>query len=308
MSNLIEDVEAPKKRIIKYKDLTRILESKDLSLDTLYYLKKLINKRDVIDTSGYSGNSTIIIPKDSNNEKGYCIKVSDPEWGLYKEKVLLNLFSKYGLTSEVVNFIQDNKDILITEKVEYPWAIDKYTTIDDMANFLGKTLRKFHDIKWNIEEFTEEELQILKANGRKIIDNALKHEEGLRFMADYQNDHDYNQMKEYIKANINDYKDDDVIIHGDYNPINVFVKDSNSAGFVDVTDSGFGDRHYDLFWTIWTSTLYLGINSEKDKTTIWEDAFLNAYGRDKVDEKRLTLCKKINCMYWQEHNDINYFR
>ena len=197
---------------------------------------------------------------------------------------------------------------MITEEIKSPWALTKFTTITEMASFMGKTLREFHDINWDNYDMTEEEKNVLSNNGVRIISESLKHKEGLGFMADYQNDHNFKEMRNYIKSNINDYKADDVIIHGDYNPRNVYVKDNQSAGFVDVTDSGFGDRHYDIYWTMWTISLYLGVQSDPKKVLECERAFLSAYGEDIIDEKRMNLCKKLNCMYWQENNDIKYFR
>ena len=308
MADLIEGVEAPKEGIVYYDDVIKVLEQKNISINTLKYLKELINHRDVLDMSGYSGNSTIIIPSSNNNPYGYCIKFADQIESLKSEKILLKFFSRFGLTSQYVDYIQDNGDILITEEIKKPWALTTFTTINEMAYFMGKTLRKFHDINWKKCDMTEEEKNVLLTNGAKIITDSLNHEDGLGFMADYQNDHNFNEMKNYIESNINDYKSDDVIIHGDYNPRNVYVKDNESAGFVDVTDSGFGDRHYDVYWTMWTISLYLGVQSDPNKVLECEKAFLSAYGKDKLDERRMTLCKKLNCMYWQENNDIRYFK
>ena len=54
------------------------------------------------------------------------------------------------------------------------------------------------------------------------------------------------------------------------------------SGFIDLDAAGLGDRHIDLFWGIWS----LGFNL---KTDAWRERFLDAYGRDKVEEEMFRL-------------------
>ena len=302
MAELLDGVEAPKTGEISYQKVIEILERKNISRNTLLYLKELLNTRSILDKSGYSGTSTIIVPK-RGQLSGYCIKFS--ENSLEEEKILLNLFNRYGLTSRVIDYIRDSEDILITESIDYPLALESISDYIELAKFMGKTLRNFHDIKWE-KELTQEEQKVLENHGKRIITNSLEHSEGLEYMAAYQEDYDYNRMLEYIRENKEDYQLD-VIIHGDFNPRNVFAYKGNFMGFIDVTDAGYGDRHYDIFWTMWTIALYSGILANKEKVQECERNFLESYGYDMINEKRLTLSKKLNCMYWQPNNNIKYF-
>ena len=308
MSELIDGVDSPKENIISNDYIMEVLKNKCISKETLCYLKEIIGGRNAVDMSGYSGNSTIIIPSSSSDKCGYCIKFSDNIGQLKNEYVLLNLFNKYNLTPKCIDYIQDGMDVLVTEEICNPFALKKYKTVEELSSFMGRSLRDFHDINWLKKDFSLEETNILCNNGDKIIEQSLQHDKGLSFMADYQNDYNFDKMREYISLNYSCYKKDDVIIHGDFNPRNVFIGNSKEFGFVDVTDSGFGDRHYDIFWTMWTISLYLGIQGDLAKRIECEEIFLDAYGRDKIDEKRLELCKKITCMYWQENNNIKYFK
>jgi kanamycin kinase len=52
------------------------------------------------------------------------------------------------------------------------------------------------------------------------------------------------------------------------------------SGFIDVGNGGIGDRHVDLFWGAWTLNFNLGTDAYKDR-------FLDAYGRDLVNEDAL---------------------
>ena len=57
-------------------------------------------------------------------------------------------------------------------------------------------------------------------------------------------------------------------------------------GFIDLGTGGIGDRHVDLFWGIWS----LGFNL---KTDAYRGRFLDAYGRDAVEEEMLRLIAAI---------------
>ena len=74
----------------------------------------------------------------------------------------------------------------------------------------------------------------------------------------------------------------DTLIHGDYCLPNVLLDGWKFSGFIDLGNSGVADRHIDLFWGAWT----LGFNLHTDK---YRDRFLDAYGRDAVDEDILRV-------------------
>ena len=73
-----------------------------------------------------------------------------------------------------------------------------------------------------------------------------------------------------------------VLLHGDYCLPNIILDNWKFSGFIDLDCAGVGDRHIDLFWGVWT----LGFNL---KTNQYRDRFLDAYGRDKIDEELLKV-------------------
>ncbi|OZB94341.1 aminoglycoside 3'-phosphotransferase [Paenibacillus sp. XY044] len=73
---------------------------------------------------------------------------------------------------------------------------------------------------------------------------------------------------------------DDVIIHGDYCLPNIMLDSFGFRGFIDLGDGGIGDRHYDLYYGLWTLNYNL-------KTDRYHDTFLDAYGRQHVDPEGL---------------------
>ena len=70
------------------------------------------------------------------------------------------------------------------------------------------------------------------------------------------------------------------LLHGDYCLPNLIYDGWEFSSFIDVGNSGVGDRHVDLFWGAWTLSFNL-------HTDAYRNRFLDAYGRDRVDEEML---------------------
>lgn len=81
----------------------------------------------------------------------------------------------------------------------------------------------------------------------------------------------------------------DCLIHGDYCLPNIILNGWKLSGFIDVGAGGIGERHTDLFWGMWSLSYNL-------KTDRYRDRFLDAYGRDAVDENRLRLVGAIEAL------------
>ena len=78
------------------------------------------------------------------------------------------------------------------------------------------------------------------------------------------------------------YLKTDTLLHGDYCLPNIMLNQWNFSAFIDVDNGGVGDRHIDLYWALWS----LNYNLKTDK---YRQRFLDAYGRDKVNEDTLRL-------------------
>lgn len=70
------------------------------------------------------------------------------------------------------------------------------------------------------------------------------------------------------------------LLHGDYCLPNVIANNWELCGYIDLDTAGVGDRHYDLFWGLWTLHFNLG-------TTRYGQRFLDAYGRDLVEQEKI---------------------
>ena len=79
------------------------------------------------------------------------------------------------------------------------------------------------------------------------------------------------------------------MLHGDFCLPNIIINDWRFSGFIDLGSGGAGDRHWDIFWALWT----LQHNLHTDQ---YGERFLEAYGRSLVDDDRLRLCAAIVAM------------
>ncbi len=301
---LIEDVAMPTDARVNVEQAFGVMERRGCAKEDLDYLRSIISDKVIYDFSGYSGITTFLAISSKPDEKNLCVKICDTPHQLERSYVMLNLMSKYSLFPSVTEYISTNKDYLVTEAIESPMALNVFDDFRSLSSFMGRALRHFHDIQWNIASMTELEKHFISSKTSSILPEALSHENGLRFLAQYQNDFDYGAMKEYLKKYQKDYLEDEVMIHGDFNPRNVFVKDDNLVAVVDLDDTCFGDRHYDIYFSMWTVALYSGILDNLELVKECENIFLDSYGREKIDQRRMDYCKKLTCMYWQEHNDI----
>ena len=73
-----------------------------------------------------------------------------------------------------------------------------------------------------------------------------------------------------------------VLLHGDYCLPNIMQCGGRFSGFIDVDHGGVGESHIDLYWGAWSLKFNL-------KTDAWRTRFLDAYGRDAVEEDLLRV-------------------
>lgn len=290
---------------VKYSELMDILKEKECCTSDLRILNDFINNRDVIDISGLSGNTTFIVPNDENNKESYVIKISPNDGELYDEYIVNNLFFKYGLAPEVIEYFSSNKDYLVNRFIEDECMIDTYFSLDDLARKLGSALRSFHDLKWDKEKFDFMEAEVLIDNPDKFLNISLEHSEGFSYLRDYLKESHYKRIKEHIEEYGYLFKNDDVLVHGEFNPRNIFIKDGKLDKIMGFTDTHYGDRHFDIFYTMWSLAYYSKILDNQKLIDKVNQIFLDSYGRDVIDYERLRLCGNIVCMYKQNPHEVN---
>lgn len=225
------------------------------------------------DVSGWSGDKTYYLPED-----GLYLKIAGAG-NLCRAARMQEYLAEHGFSSRVLAYDSAERDVLLMEPVAGESGIAPRYLSDParLSTVFGESLRQLHDLdaaecpyprrlddligQWDTASFDGDHLALLSPwiggsdplrAGREIADRA-----GILVQ--------------------------DTVIHGDYCLPNIMLRDWSLAGFVDVSEGGVGDRHYDLAWGLWTLAFNTG-------SAACGDRFLDAYGRDAVDGDRLRLC------------------
>ena len=187
-----------------------------------------------------------------------------PTGALVRAAQAQEYFHQKGVSAPLLAFEQEEgRDYLLVGAVPGAYACDRtlMSQPERLARALGETVRMLHETDCS-------DCPLKDANSRALL--AYEKETGAAFRGAIS------LLKE------------DALIHGDMCLPNIFYDgDYRFTGFIDLGDAGLGDRHFDLYWAIWS----LGYNL---KTNQYTDLFLNAYGRDAFDPARFDLCAAIS--------------
>lgn len=301
----LEGVEPINEKIITNDEFLRILKNKiSQNKDVFEYIKILINGRDLYDKSGYSGNSVLIVNKDKNNKNEFVIKISR-DGNLYDEYISYNYFYQKEYTSKPIKYFNcQGYEIMITEKINLNTAGYYFNSYQEISQFFGKKLREFHDENLISQGFSSLEKKIFKDKYKKSFNKAISSDVSLIYMIDYLNCNDIEMMREYLINNEKMLYNNLSLVHGDFNPNNIFITHDKNIKMIDFCDTGFCNRHYDIFWTMFMIIIFSGILKEKEKIQECEKIFLNSYGLDRINEEELLFFKYFACLYWKQHDEI----
>ncbi len=222
--------------------------------------KLLAGSLDRVENIGRSGASVLMSAE-------MCLKIA-PEGTLQRAAVMQEYFHKKGLSAALVKYIQSNgRDYLLMRRVPGRYACDGQLMSEPkkLARRIGEIVRMLH-------ETDASDCPLTDAN--RLAYDALCMELG------------DSQALNRPMPECCDILKSDVLIHGDCCLPNIFFDAERFGGFVDLGESGMGDRHFDLYWAAWS----LGYNLSTDQ---YRDDFLDAYGRDAIDIERAALCAYI---------------
>ena len=211
-----------------------------------------------------------------DRDYGFYIKMS-ATGTLATEAQMTSYYDSIGLGVRVVDYFEDHGDWLITEAARGEDCTDK-KYLDDpvrLAKLLGESLRALHETdvsRCPVKERNESYERTVRENyQRGMFDSDL-------FCLDYNFENADQAYREYMAARAS--LTDRVLLHGDFCLPNIILDNWCLSSYIDVGNGGIGDRHIDLFWGVWTLWFNL-------KTHRYKDTFLDAYGRDKVNEQLL---------------------
>ncbi|AZN41234.1 aminoglycoside 3'-phosphotransferase [Paenibacillus albus] len=189
---------------------------------------------------------------------------------LEREAVMTSFIHQHQLAPKVIAYQTDEQhDYLLTEAISGDDGTEQLHLNDPhrLAAVFGQYLRKLHSLPTEgcpYKNKTEDFLTIARNEDKDL--SAL-------------------DSIHYMPSN-------DTLTHGDYCLPNILMKDFELQSFIDLGDGGIGDRHHDLYWGLWTLHYNL-------KTDLYDDLFLDAYGRDHIHENGIAYFSKLmELMEW----------
>lgn len=210
-----------------------------------------------------------------DREDGFYLKSSTPG-ALETEAAMTRYFHSKGLGTEVLEYIRDEKDWLLTRRLSGEDCVDQLYLSDPkkLCDTTALLLRQLHeaDCADCPVDRTAGYIHTARENRRLGNYNSALFPDNWGYATAEEAYAAMEAAAPFLKS--------DTLIHGDYCLPNIILNNWKFSGFIDLECAGLGDRHIDLHWGIWS----LGFNL---KTNAYKERFLDAYGRDQIEPELL---------------------
>ena len=238
-------------------------------------IRKFISDAKIFDSSCSPEARVYFIDKG----EGFYLKRAE-KGALEREAVMNSYFHSKGLAPEVLKYATEE---------EYDWLLSCAARGEDLTHKdylaepkrlavrLGEILRALHETDYTgcpVMNRTAEYLSFADKNFREGTYDKSAFPDSFGYRSAEEAYSLLAEGRESLRA--------DTLIHGDYCLPNIMLDGWGKHTFIDLGNGGVGDRHIDLFWGAWTLWFNL-------KTNDYRDVFLDAYGRDKIDERLLRV-------------------
>ena len=213
-----------------------------------------------------------------NRDGGYYLKRSAKD-SLRTEALLTQYFHEKGFATEVLSYLSNEQDWFLTRRVVGEDCTHALY-LDDPKRLCETTatlLRQLHESDFSgcpVNDRISTYCKTAEENHRNGLYDPSLFPKGWGFKDAEEAWSIVEQNRKYLKS--------DTLLHGDYCLPNVMLDNWKFSGFIDLGNGGVGDRHIDLFWGAWT--LFYNL-----KTDAYCDRFLDAYGRDKIENEMLRV-------------------
>lgn len=230
---------------------------------------------DVYDSSCSPEARVYFIDRDG----GFYLKLGE-RGSLKKEALMDGYFYRKGIGApEVIRYSQGEKDWLLTSRVAGEDCTHEIYLSDPkrLCDLLAERLRMLHETDFS-------DCPISNHTANYIATAQRNYRDGVYDPSLFPDNWGYKSAEEAISV-LNEGRHllkTDTLLHGDYCLPNIMLDSWRFSGFIDLGNGGVGDRHVDLFWGAWTLNFNLGTDEFRSR-------FLDAYGRDKVDEDVLRV-------------------
>ena len=252
--------------------MKRTLTTPDLSQFPARF-HSILSGVDVYDSSCSPEARVWLIDRDG----GYFLKCA-PAGSLENEAKLTAFFHGRGLAAQVLDYVTEEKDWLLTSRVggeDCTWR----PYLDDpkrLCDIIATRLRMLHEMNTDgcPVDHTVRYLETARRNYKNgNYDASL-----------FPDNWGYTSVEEawsVVEKSAKHLKNE-VLLHGDYCLPNIMLDNWKFSGFIDLGNGGVGDRHVDLFWGAWTLNFNL-------KTDAYRQRFFDAYGRDLIEPEMLRV-------------------
>ena len=205
---------------------------------------------------------------------GFYLKRA-PKGSLQKEAALTRFFHRKGLGPEILAYESLEHDWLLTRRVPGEDCTFRMYLEDPekLCDTLGTLLRQLHETDPSGCPVPDRTADYLATARRNYLAGAYDKQQ-------FPDNWGYATAEEAwcVIEECGKYLHADTLLHGDYCLPNIMLDDWHLSGFIDLDGAGVGDRHVDLFWGIWSLQFNL-------KTDRYRDRFLDAYGREDIQEE-----------------------
>lgn len=237
-------------------------------------LRNFISAAAVYDSSSSPEAKVYFIDR----EGGYYLKRSG-KGALEKEAKMTKYFHAKGLGAQVLEYISGDSDWLLTAAVSGEDCLHEKHLSDPkrLCDTVAQELRRLHETDYTGCPVPDRTADYLAGAEKNYL-------AGTYDPSHFPDSFGYSSAQaayEVLTAGKGALTSR-VLLHGDYCLPNIILRDWKLSGFIDVGAGGVGDRHIDLFWGAWSLEFNL-------KTDRYRQRFLDAYGRDLVDESILKI-------------------
>ncbi len=216
-----------------------------------------------------------------DRDGGLFLKTA-PKGTLAQEAVMTAYFFRKGFGPEILSYESGDRDWLLTRRIPGEDCTSGRYLEDPgrLCDTLAAALRQLHETKAPDCPMTLTAERLARAEEQYRADTF-----GLSLFRRSPGFDSPEEAIARIRAQAHLLRSD-VLIHGDCCLPNVMLDGWKFTGFIDVGGGGLGDRHFDLFWGLWS----LGFNLKTDR---YAARFLDAYGRDAVEPELLRTVAAI---------------
>lgn len=209
---------------------------------------------------------------------GLYLKTDEPG-RLAREATMQAYLHEKGFAPEVLAYETGARDFLLSRRARGETAILLAYRAEParLAAELGRAARRLHETAADDCPIRGLSAEWLGTFERSRVENRSLYPP----VAAYLRIGSAEEVCRYVDQHANLLRDD-ALIHGDFCLPNCMLENFHFTEFIDAGGAGVGNRHFDLFWTLWSLNRNLACDD-------FRDIFLNAYGRGDVDERLIRL-------------------